>query len=178
MAENHVTEEEILEGINELNESGMFGVIETDGLGVKELRDIFMATCETVPEVKESEEEFLEKAPNSVRIYNALVIEIEALQKAALQKTVQGKRKEKQMKKENGNGEGVKEEKVKKAKKVKEEKVKVEKAETRPNMLKRKILEGLDTIEALYADEELVAKYENHKAWIKNDFAKIQNKAV
>jgi hypothetical protein len=62
---------------------------------------------------------------------------------------------------------------------VKEEEVKVEEAkveevmakESRPKMLARKKAAGM-TLEQCLEDPELLAKYTNKKAWIKNDFSK------
>jgi len=62
-----------------------------------------------------------------------------------------------------------------KAKITKDEKVKVE---SRPGMLRRKVIElgKKATIEKLLNDTELMEKYLQHKNWVTNDFAKLQER--
>lgn len=56
-------------------------------------------------------------------------------------------------------------------------KVKKEKPESRPAMLARRMKEIKEcTVEKLMEDKELLARYENHKAWIKNDFKALSKK--
>ena len=109
--------------------------------------ETFLLACESVPEDIEN------YIPNSVAdVYNTIKDELEALE---LEKST----------------------KVEPVvpKKVNSKPPKVAGEETRPAMLKRKMLEHSDDVklEDLYKDAELMAKFENHKSWIKINFEKM-----
>ena len=116
----------------------------------------FMVVCENVPvELEERIPDLVADIYNDLKdqLENTLLVDINLV----------------------SNKQAIKKEQLKQNKNSQKENIK-ECKESRPNMLKRKILEyggETVTIEKLIADAELLTKYSNHKSWIKNDFAKL-----
>jgi len=148
---------ELKRAIKELNDCGILEGILDKKLAVigsfDTLKEKFMEAVEIIPEEKE-----VDLPDLVIEIYNALV----EMEEEGNMETEVGTKEEE-----------VKEEKAEVEKKevTKEKKTRFKKG-SRPHMLYMKALEG-KTLDRLLEDEELLKKYKNHKAWIRNDYKRI-----
>jgi len=160
--------------IDALNESGLIGdfVNVKKGEKISELAERFMQAVESISEDKESD--IPEKVVN---MYNTLV-EMEEIEEAEVdidKEEAEADIDKEEADKANAESKPAKEKKDKGSAKKAAKKA-VKDGESRPAMLRRKYESGLTTLEELYADKELMAKYNGMKSWIKSDLKKIKEK--